>query len=414
MATPKLAMIPTAYKAGKLYSVLPESGVGDFTFARASEATRVNEDGLIETMGNNVPRLDYTDGGCPNFLLEPQRSNILLQSNQFDTTWILSSSIDLTSGQIGVGGSNNAWLLKRNSTGSRYVQQSLSLSSAKYSYSVYLKAESTNWAFIWSYDGSASVNAYFDLENGVVGQTGGALDSTNIESVGNGWYRCTLIYTQATDLIRIYPAYSNGSISTGTDNGIYIQYAQIEQGSYATSYIPTNGSTVTRVGETCNGSGDAATFNDSEGVLMVEGALLSELINDARISISDGSSVENRITFRYLNDNEFNGQIGFTNGFSETVTLNSIVDYNKIALVYNSTNASIFVNGFKVATNTMSALSGLSQFQFNRFGGSANDFYGNTKQLQYFDSALTDAELETLTSWQSFLEMANAQNYTII
>ena len=147
---------------------------------------------------------------------------------------------------------------------------------------------------------------------------------------------------------------------------------------------------------------------------MVEGALLSELINDARISISDGSSVENRITFRYLDDNEFNAQIGFTNGFSETVTLNSIVDYNKIALVYNSTNASIFVNGFKVATNTMSALSGLSQLQFNRFSATSNDFYGNTKQLQYFDSALNDSDLEKLTSWTSFTAMANALNYTII
>ena len=86
MATPKLAMIPTAYKAGKLYSVLPESGVGDFTFARASEATRVNEDGLIETMGNNIPRLDYTDGGCPNFLLEPQRTNLLPYSNDFSNS----------------------------------------------------------------------------------------------------------------------------------------------------------------------------------------------------------------------------------------------------------------------------------------------------------------------------------------
>ena len=83
MATPKLALIPTGYKAGKLYSVLPESGVGDFTVVRATEATRVNEAGLIETMGANVPRLDYSGGGCPVLLTEPQRTNYIVESNGF-------------------------------------------------------------------------------------------------------------------------------------------------------------------------------------------------------------------------------------------------------------------------------------------------------------------------------------------
>ena len=49
MATPSVAMIPTGFKQGKLYSVLPEDGTGDFEFTRASAATRVNEDGLIQT-----------------------------------------------------------------------------------------------------------------------------------------------------------------------------------------------------------------------------------------------------------------------------------------------------------------------------------------------------------------------------
>jgi len=190
----------------------------DMDVTRATAATRVNEQGLIE----EVPY------------------NLLQQSNTFNTTWTLSSSIDLTSGQSGVGGSTDAWLLKRNSTGSRYIAQALSLSSDQYSFSVYLKAESTNWAYIWSYDGTTQNNAYFDLQNGVVGNTSGAnFDGTKIESVGDGWYRCTLIYTQATTIVRIYPAYSNGSISIGTDNGIYIQYSQLEVGSTSKTYLPT-------------------------------------------------------------------------------------------------------------------------------------------------------------------------------
>ena len=90
-----------------------------FEFERDTNATVVNKSGLIETVGNNIPRIDFQGNNKGALLLEPERTNILLQSNQFDTTWTLSSSINITSGQSGVGGSNNAWLLKRNSTGSR-------------------------------------------------------------------------------------------------------------------------------------------------------------------------------------------------------------------------------------------------------------------------------------------------------
>jgi hypothetical protein len=80
MATPSLLLIPDRYKSGVLYSQLPESGAGDLTFTRASGATRVNASGLIESVASGVPRLDYTGGGCPSLLLEPQRTNLFLNS----------------------------------------------------------------------------------------------------------------------------------------------------------------------------------------------------------------------------------------------------------------------------------------------------------------------------------------------
>ena len=75
MAIPSIAMIPSGYKANKLYSVLPTNGDGDFTTTRNTVATRVNENGLIEEVASNVPRLDYSDGGCPSLLLEPTSTN---------------------------------------------------------------------------------------------------------------------------------------------------------------------------------------------------------------------------------------------------------------------------------------------------------------------------------------------------
>jgi hypothetical protein len=83
-----LVQIPSGYKAGTLYSVVPTNSNGDFDFSRASTATRVNKDGLIETVSSNVPRLDYPliDGvvqDCPALLLEPQRTNIIPYSESF-------------------------------------------------------------------------------------------------------------------------------------------------------------------------------------------------------------------------------------------------------------------------------------------------------------------------------------------
>ena len=90
MIKPTLALIPSAYKPSTVYSVLPSDGVGDFDFTRAGEATRINKDGLIETVDSNVPRLNYPliDGvvsGCPSLLLEPLRRNLIRYSEDFST-----------------------------------------------------------------------------------------------------------------------------------------------------------------------------------------------------------------------------------------------------------------------------------------------------------------------------------------
>ncbi len=216
-----LAMIPTAYKDGKLYSVRPTDGSGDFTFSRGTTATRVDVNGLIEK----------------------GRENRLLQSNQFDTTWGTSVDISVTSGQSGYDGTNDAWLLKRSSNASRYITQAISLGAGVHTYSVYAKPESENFLFMWAYDNSASVSAYFDLSNGSVGITAGAAYvDASIEAAGNGYYRCSLTFNYSSTLtqVRLYPAVSDGSVTGGvTDAGIYIQDAQLEAGLVATDYIET-------------------------------------------------------------------------------------------------------------------------------------------------------------------------------
>jgi hypothetical protein len=70
-----LVLVPSGYKAEKVYAQKPLTADGQLTFSRASTATRVNASGLVETVSSNVPRLDYTNSTCPKLLLEPQRTN---------------------------------------------------------------------------------------------------------------------------------------------------------------------------------------------------------------------------------------------------------------------------------------------------------------------------------------------------
>ena len=373
-----------------------------FSFSRASSGTVVNKAGLIETVGSGEPRIDFKDNTKGALLLEPQRANSLVQSNQFDTTWdIGASALDLTSGQSGVYGSNDAWLLKKNSTGARYIQQSLSLSSAQYSYSVYLKAESTNWAFLWSYDGSASVNAYFDLENGVVGQTGGAaLDGTNIESVGNGWYRCTITYTQATSIVRIYPADASGSISPTDDNGIYIQHAQLEQGSYATSYIPTSGSAVTRVADSSSQTLPSSVFNSYPFSVFAEVDVVDTSSGYA-FSLLNKASSNNYFTIEYYS----NKWHIVARPSGSTITRSSLEiltkGTHKLVGVYTDTNLKLYLNGSLIASgsNTQSFNSNVDSLLLGQLRISGDTNSRNTiRQTYLYNNELTDAEAIALTS----------------
>ena len=389
MAKPKLALIPAA-QGTKLYSVLPSDGTGDFTFTRGSVATRINAQGLIENVASGQSRLDYPmiDGvqkGCPHHILEPQRTNLETKSNEF-FTWSLNSNITRTADYIiSPDGTLNGTRLQFTANG--FVANT-SQSLATYTMSCYAKRNDS---------GTQNVG-FFTNGSGVV---------NSAWAVTSEWKRFS--YT--------FPAL-NGSFMgiaglSGADISVY--GFQIEGlASYPTSYIPTNGESggVTRSAETATGAGNATTFNDSEGVLMAE---ISALDNDGTnryIGLTDGTT-SNRINILIDDTNKL---IGFVSGSSGIESSADVTNFSKCAFKYKSGSNNFWVNGFKVGSNTDAiSLSGLSDISFNTAypANTASPFYGKTKQLQYFDSALADTQLEQLTSWQSFRDMAEGQLYTI-
>jgi hypothetical protein len=215
-----LIQIPSGYKDGTLYSAKPINGDGDFTFSRGSNlaATRVNSEGLIEK----------------------GRENVLLQSNTFDTTWTNVNTSE-TSGQNGYDGTNNAWKLTKTAASGRLQQATFS--AGLYCFSLYLKADTINWVQLYLDTTTATdPNAFFDLQNGLVGSTNDNIDAS-IEDVGNGWYRCSLVGNASTTFtVMIFPAEADNDKSA-TSGSILIQDAQLELGLVATDVITTTTTT---------------------------------------------------------------------------------------------------------------------------------------------------------------------------
>jgi len=211
-----LIMIPTSYSDGLLASAKPNDGAGDFTFTRGSNisATRVNADGNIEK--------GY--------------ENLLLQSNTFDTTWAVANGT-ITSGESGYDGSNNAWLYTKNASFGQ-VRQSISASNVL-TCSIYVKLydETEADSIYFRADSSGgTASAYFNLSTQSINTASNIIDS-DIESVGDDWFRISMTFDRTITIIRIYPSLGN---NTNTTSGsIYIQDAQLNQGMVAYPYVET-------------------------------------------------------------------------------------------------------------------------------------------------------------------------------
>ena len=409
MAIPSLAMIPSGYKDGKVYSVLPSNGDGDFTFSRGSNATRVNKDGLIETITGDTPRLDYSDSSCPSLLLEPQSTNLIPYSEDFSNAAWVKGNVILTPNQgISPDGLNNAFKYVGSSISQNF--QTIINVSSNYTYSFYVKTINSPFIRLRTSDGSC----WFNMTTNAVATNDFA--SAEIKNIGNNWYRLSVTSSSFTssNSFFIHP-HATDNTSIEMDGSEFLLWgAQVEEQSYPTSYIPTNGATATRLADVCNNAGTSDTFNDSEGVLMVEISALADSGN-GQIRINE-QGVLNSVIMEFRDSGTtlrtyiFDGNA--TNQFLSETNINPN-DNIKIALKYKQNDCSLYLNGFVKATDTIATMpSNLNALSFDQ-GDGGNPFYGNTKQIQYYDTALTDSEIEELTSWESFLEMAAGQNYTI-
>lgn len=403
MATqPVLATIPAGYKPGTLYSQLPVDGVGDFTVARNSIATRVNQDGIIEEVSANTPRLDYLNGSCPDLLCEPDSVNEFVYSEDFsDASWVKANVDIISNSLISPDGTLSTNEINSNVTTSdeHRVRKTTSLStSTTYTVSVFVQQKDSGVYFYFR-DLTNGVVSIIDVENSTV-ILNGVNQIIDID-VYNNYLRLSITFTTPSSIVNnlldIGITTSNTGITSiiPLNQGLYFWGAQLEENTYSTSYIKTEGAVVTRLADVINGAGDASLLNSSEYTFFLEAKSIDDATRSRRITVSDGTTA-NRINIEF---DETNGVIrSQVNAVLLEATGLDFTQYNKIAVKVKVNDAALWINGVEESNNlSVIVPSNLSTVQFSG-GGGLNNFYGKTKQLKVFNIALSDAELQDLTS----------------
>ena len=387
-----IALIPSGVKSTKLYSVLPANGNGDFTHSRGSAATRVNKDGIIESVASGVPRLDYpltsgVVGDCPNLLLEPLRRNLFTDSD-------LSGVSATTSGD----GTEATTILSNGLSGKKIETTSSGRVFYNLTVTVVSGTQYTVSCYVDEFTGG-SLSNFIDITSG------GGNEDFSSDLITNGRMQGTFTATSTSATIRI----GIGTTSTrSAANSAKIGGIQLEDSgsgtdaTYATSLIQTTGTIETRSADACKDSGSASLINSEEGVLFAEIAHLSNGDDHRRITLSDGST-SNSVRISYdSTTNEilavvFNG----SNQAVITTTSFDITNLNKVALQYKVNEFKLFINGSQVGSTDTSGTTfsagTLTELAFDN-GGGGNLFVGKCKQLIVFNETLTDAELTTLTT----------------
>ena len=392
---------------------------------------------VVEGGEIDIPRIDYTGGGCPHILVEPERTNLITYSEDFSQSYWTKARTTVEPGFISPDGTENAYKLIENTAENvhAFYNSTFGVNNGDtYTISLFIKYNGRQWFRLWGQFGSSNKEAYFDIENGLLGQKDSGLTS-KIEDYGNDWYRISASATSdgTNGRFRGYLAEADGDSFYQGDgtSGAFIWGAQYEEGSYETSYIPTEGTTATRAIEKYESAEDiSGLIGQTEGTFFIE---LSKpvLEPDDFYLISLNNAADN-------SDNN-SVAIGFESGsddfylrlkaggsiiYVDNNTASLADTFYKIAIAYKSGQSLIYIDGSPITPNSGSLSTDFSfsktldNLSFDYNGNGTLPFYGKVKQLQVYGTALTDEELTLLTippnsTYSTYAEMANALNYTL-
>lgn len=393
------------------------------TFTRTSTATVMGREGLIEIVPANTPRFDhrYVNGEIESLglLIEESRSNLLTGSEDFGPSyWVPLNSVSTSLNAIVSPDGNTTAdkFIENTNTTHKVLARNFTLTaSTTYTYSLFVKVAERNALMIHvrKSDYSDRFGASFNLSTQVVTtETSGlgVLNSTDIKKYPNDWYRISItgnIGTNTSAVVTMYligsgSAFDIGYTGDGT-SGLYIWGAQLEQGAFPTSYIPTSGSTATRTADNASMVGEnfSSWYNQTEGTFL--GNVRREyavpasdypVIIDARVPNTD------LIQFSYLTEGLAGCYILTNSTVQSELYPGSLsgVRRRRICLAYANNNFGLVVNGGTLfIDNVGTPPSNLNAMYIGSVQGSSQILNGTIAQLTYYPRRLTNTQLQTLT-----------------
>jgi hypothetical protein len=368
-----------------------------YNIGASGSVASITDASVVEVQGDR-PRLSYdiTNGVVedkPHLLLEPSSTNLVTYSQDISNSyWSNSNSTSISNTVIAPDGTLTAdELVDNTSNGYHWIYKAGVQSNARISFF----AKANQLSQVWVNGGGGSNFAGFDLLNGTITKQGGTANP-KIEEYKNGWYRCSL--TSDNSGVLIATMVNNDETYIGSGKSIYLWGIQAEALSYATSYIPTAGTTITRAAETCNNS--KPSVNSTEGVLYAEIEALADDGTFRFISLNNGT-FDNSVTIRL--DSSTNRITAICRvGGANQATINydySSIDFYKVAFKYKANDFVLYANGVQIGSDTSGSVfsaNTLNDLSFKR-GDNVHNFYGKLKGLAVYNEALSESQLMQLT-----------------
>jgi hypothetical protein len=373
------------------------------TFTRTGNtATVVNSSGLIAPINADLPRFDFDPITlvCKGLLIEESRSNLILRSQELDTVpWVGSVTANSATAPDGTTTAD---------TVSSSTHPVTVTAGAAITASIFLKKNNNNW-FRFTFRSADFVNGFriwVNLDTGSAGAANsfgtGVYTSSNVTSFNNGWYRVSLVgnipSTAGVLELRSVDA-DNGGTTTGT---AYAWGSQLEAGAFATSYIPTVASTVTRSADTAvmTSTNFSDWYNATEGTFVISGQRVFT------------GNIPGFPWLFSVNDNTSNNQMGVLGSGGTTtifpgmkaagadqlsfVTGNWNANPRKVAFAYKENSTQFAFNATASATDTSCLVPSVSRMSIGNNLG-ASFWSGTYAYLYYYPQRLTSSELAAFT-----------------
>ena len=362
----------------------------------------------LQTAASGAARFDHdpVTGESKGLLIEEARTNILPYSADFsNSAWIKSRAAVYSNQVIAPDGTQTASnVVGTTVSGEHYIQDYLTAATGTFTDSVFVKANGVTNFFIRPVhegaDEGATQTATFNLSNGTIVSLPSNTTAT-ITDVGNDWYRCTFTFTMTGTLSGSYGVRLQLSVTGDGYKGVYLWGAQREAGSFATSYIATSGSTVTRAVEQVTMSNIASELNGQEGTLYVQATPPDYSLGDQRL-VSIGSSHSNVVEiFReYSSANFFFAIRNAGTTVAQGSTTWAADTTAKAVIGYKSGDIGFAANGTLIMSNT-GTFAGMEMNQMligRTFQGGASAWSGEIKKIAYYPKRLSNATLQAMTT----------------